>query len=285
MPTGNNNNASVLSMPVLQRGQFVTDSIRQLMQNITDTNDGEEEPTPKRSRYLKFTPEQLSQLIVACSTPGATPTTINQSSPTSAITSTVPAPSYVANAKYEEICCKATKPTYDGTEVELMPFLLCLDIRRQDEGWAPATYVKIDDKTFDLTTDFAHVMESQIVQIVSLRWTAATVDLDNHTIGHETYQAWLLAKCLLASISLDLALTLINHIPTTYCNNGTYLLWTLSNIIYRNNITFIESIREKIVNTTVVHHQNDVEKYLIFIKNHLRMITSKSTSTNALMAW
>jgi hypothetical protein len=123
------------------------------------------------------------------------------------------------------------------------------------------------------------------VQIVSLRWTAATVDLDNHTIGHETYQAWLLAKCLLASISLDLALTLINHIPTTYCNNGTYLLWTLSNIIYRNNITFIESIREKIVNTTVVHHQNDVEKYLIFIKNHLRMITSKSTSTNALMAW
>ncbi len=117
MPTGNNNNASVLS-PVLQRGQFVTDSIHQLTENITDTNDGEEEPTPKRSRYLKFTPEQLSQLIVACSTPGATPTTINQSSPTSAITSTVPAPSYVANAKYEEIFCKAIKPTYDGTAAE-----------------------------------------------------------------------------------------------------------------------------------------------------------------------
>ena len=283
MPTGNNNNASVLS-PVLQRGQFVTDSIRQLTQNITDTNDGEEEPTPKRSRYLKFTPEQLSQLIVACSTPGATPTTINQSSPTSAITSTVPAPSYVANAKYEEIFCKAIKPTYDGTAAELMPFLLHLDICHQDEGWAPATYVKVDDKTFDLTTDFAHFTLSHIVQIVSLRWTAATVDLDKHTIGHETYQARLLAKCLLASISSDIALTLINRIPTTYCNDGTYLLWTLSNNIYHNNIAFIESIREKIANATVVHHQNDVEKYLIFIKNHLRMITSKSTSTNALMA-
>ena len=278
MPTVTDNTLDALLTPERQRGQMVTNSIRQLTQQMTDTND-EDEPTPKRSRYLKFTPEQLSQLIVACSTTGTLPHNIQQSSPTSVLPSNAHTPSYVANAKYEEICCKAIKPTYDGTEADLMPFLLRLDIRRQDEGWVPATYIEVEDNTFDLTTDFAHITEQQVVQVVSSRWKAPTVDLDKHTVGHETYQARLLAKCLLASISSDLALTLINRIPNTYRNDGTYLLWALSNNIYRNNIAFMESIREKIVDTTVIQHQNDVEKYLIFIKNHLRMITSKSTST------
>jgi hypothetical protein len=77
------------------------------------------------------------------------------------------APAYVTNAKYEEFCCKAIKPSYDGTEEDLMPFLLRLDIQRQDEGWAPATYIKIDDATFDLTTEFSHVTESQVTTLTS----------------------------------------------------------------------------------------------------------------------
>jgi len=77
------------------------------------------------------------------------------------------APVYVTNAKYEEICCKAIKPSYDGTEEDLMPFLLRLNIWCQDEGWAPATYIKIDDATFDLTTEFSHVTESQVTTLTS----------------------------------------------------------------------------------------------------------------------
>jgi len=160
-----------------------------------------------------------------------------------------------------------------------MPFLLRLDIRRQDEGWSPATHVKLDTKTFDLTTDFAHVTELHVTTIAAKRWDASTVDIDKHTLGHETYNARLLAKCLLASISPDLAFTLVNRIPSQYRNDGTYLLWCLCNNIYRNNIAFVESIREKIVSATVVQHNNDVEKYLVSIKNYLRMITSQSTST------
>jgi hypothetical protein len=74
-----------------------------------------------------------------------------------------------------------------------MPFLLRLDIRRQDEGWAPATYVKTDDTTFDLTTEFSHVTESQVVALASKRWDSATVEINKHTIGHDTCQARLLA--------------------------------------------------------------------------------------------
>jgi len=37
-------------------------------------------------------------------------------------------------------------------------------------------------------------------------------------------------------------------------------------------------IREKILSATLAHHHNDIEKYLIFIKNNLQMITSKTYS-------
>jgi len=88
-----------------------------------------------------------------------------------------------------------------------------------------------------------------------------------------------LAKCLLASISSDLSVTLINRVPPKYRNDGTYLLWALCNNIYHNNIAFVESIREKIVNSTVLQHDGDIEEYLIFIKNQLHIITAKSRTT------
>jgi len=254
------------------------DSIRHITQQMTEVN-GEDEPVSKRCRYLKFTPEQLSQLIVDCSTPGNRTPRISLGSPTSTAVIASSAPAYGTNAKYEEISCKPINPSYDGTEADLMPFLLRLDIRHQDEGWSPAAYVKVNSKTFDLTTDFTHVTESHVTTIASNCWDAKTVDIDKHTLGHETYHARLLAKCLLASISPDLALILVNRIPSQYRNDGTYLLWTLSNNIYRNNIAFVESIQEKIVSATVVQHDNDVEKYPLSIKNYLRMITSQSTST------
>jgi hypothetical protein len=159
-----------------------------------------------------------------------------------------------------------------------MPFLLRLDIRRQDEGWAPATYISIQNKTYDLTVEFAHVTEADVTSIAKQRWTSPTVDIDKHTVGHDTCHARLLAKCLMASISSDLILILLNHIPSKYRNDGTYVLWTITNNIYRNNVAFVESIREKIYTATITHHNNDVEKYLVYIKNNLRMITSSSPS-------
>jgi hypothetical protein len=117
-----------------------------------------------------------------------------------------------------------------------------------------------------------------IIASAEHRWSASTVDQDKHTIGHPTCHSRLLAKCLLASISTDLSMTIINRISAKFRNDGTYILWALTNNIYRNNVAFVESIREKIINTTLAQHNNDVEKNLIYIKNHLRMITSKTAS-------
>jgi hypothetical protein len=103
---------------------------------LESTNDADDQSI-KRPRYLKLTTDQLTQLLMACSTPAA-PVTTPDNSPTSVVLVSSKLPAYINNAKYEAICCRPIVPLYDGTEADLMPFLLCLDIRRQDEGWASA---------------------------------------------------------------------------------------------------------------------------------------------------
>jgi hypothetical protein len=83
----------------------------------------------------------------------------------------------------------------------------------------------------------------------------------------------------LNSITSDLTITILNRIPSAYRNDGTYILWTNSNNIHQNNIAFVEHVREKISTATLSQHDNDIEKYLIHIKNNLRMITPKSSTS------
>jgi hypothetical protein len=133
-------------------------------------------------------------------------------------------------------------------------------------------------KKYDLTVDFAHVPEELLTTTASKCWLADTADVDKHTMGTKLYPSYLLAKCLLAFISSELSLTIINKSRTTSHNDGTYILWAITNSIYRSNIAFMETIREKIVLATVDQCGHDQEKYLMTIKNNLQMITKSPTS-------
>jgi hypothetical protein len=169
---------------------------------------------------------------------------------------------------------RAIKPIYDGSEDELMSFLTRVDIRCP----SLATYITINGRKLDLTYKFAHITEADILQIVQAQWTSPTVETDKHTIGHCTCSSRLLAKCLMNSITPDLSFIIINCISLAYQNDGTYILWLLSNNIHHNNVAFIKHIREKVMVATLDQFQHDVEKYIIYIKNNLRMITPTSTT-------
>jgi hypothetical protein len=240
----NTTDPSTLTIPPTLQGSTITDYISSITgNNVGLSQEDDINANATRAKYLKFTSAQLSQLIQACSTPIPIASDVHHS-PTMIVTQSSNNPAYFNNAKYEDICCKPIKPLYDGSESNLMPFLLRLDIQRQDEGWAPATYVTLDDgdsKKFDLTSEFAFVTETDVIAAIQDRWKSATVHTDKHTIGHITCHARLLAECLLASIGDDFTLTLMNRIPQEYRNDGTYMLWAITNNIYRNNITFVEN--------------------------------------------
>ncbi len=143
----NNSDSNVLDTPPHLRGSVITDLISNFTRNL-DQDPSEEAPndTAMHPKYLKLTPTQLSQLLQACSSPSVQAPNLH-GSPTSIIAQPTLTPAYLNNAKYEDICCKPIKPCYDGTETDLMSFLLRLDIRLQDEGWAPPTYVTIASDT------------------------------------------------------------------------------------------------------------------------------------------
>jgi hypothetical protein len=268
------------SSPVVKRLQFlspITNGFGSLLRSATQgTNDnhGSSDHTSTQT-YIQLNSAQFEALLHNRShstnetsfTPHSTPSPPNIIRP----------PSYYNNAKYEDIACKPIKPLYDGSEDQLIPFLTLLDIQQKDEGWSPATFcsVTVSDKTnVDLIHHFAHVPEVAVHTLATTRWSSATLDNDMHIISHGTFNARLLAKLLHASVTDEFHSTLINKVPQSYHCDGTYLLWSIGNHVYRNNVAFIEHVCEQIITTTLADHNNDVPKYLLTIKNKLCMMTS-----------
>jgi hypothetical protein len=257
-------------------------NINSLLSDLQSSGPNDDDkPAAKRLKSITLTPEQFERLLQTCSKQQEVISHFTSGSPISVDDSRPqrqPAqPAYYSNAKYEEISCKAIKPQYDGSEEHLIPFLTRLDLRRQNEGWAPATFVTINAQQYDLTCHFAGIKESDLTTLAEARWTSPTVDQDKHTVGHPTYHARLLAMVLMNSITDDLMTTLIHRVPTNLRNDGTYLLWSICHNIHRNNVAFTEHIREKISIATLSTFNNDVNKYIIFIKDNLKMISTTTT--------
>jgi hypothetical protein len=106
------------------------------------------------------------------------------------------------------------------------------------------------------------------------------MDTDKHTVDHPTYNARILACLLFGSIADDFSVMILHCIPESYHNDGPYVLWTICNHIHRNNIAFVETIKQHICDTTLDHFDNDVLKYIVSIRDNLRLITSSSKKDN-----
>jgi hypothetical protein len=225
--------------------------------------------------------ETLTSLLqLTSNSPLRTPhlrTSVNSNQSRSFAGSTKP-PEYYNNAKYEDIISKPMKPPYDGSSDQLIPFLNRLDIRRQDEGWYPITFLTINNTKYDLIRHFTQIDETVMLQEARIRWTSPTISIDKHTIDHPTFNARVLARLLLSSVTDDFCITIINRVPQDYRNDGPLLLWIICNNIHRNNIAFVESIKRKIRDSTISQFGDDVPKYILHLKDNLRLITSSDNS-------
>jgi hypothetical protein len=118
-----NGENTALCTPVTLRGQLVTEATLDILCPTSTTNDNDKEHSANRAKYIKMTPDQLSQLINTCSNQILQTLSPMGRSPTSIVSNTTVNPAYYNNAKYEEICCRAMKPLYHGSKEELIPFL------------------------------------------------------------------------------------------------------------------------------------------------------------------
>jgi hypothetical protein len=197
----------------------ITDGFSSWLRSTTaGTNDDSESPASRRPpTYIQLTTDQFEALIHNRSPPSSSDPPLTTPGPTPPSKTSTRQPSYYNNAKYEDIACKPIKPLYDGSEEQLIPFLTLLDIRRKDECWRPATLCSVTNDgattTIDLIHHFTHVTEADVLTLASARWSSPTINQDMHEIGHDTFNARLLAKLLHASITDDFHQTLINKVP------------------------------------------------------------------------
>jgi hypothetical protein len=146
----------IMETPEGINGKSIVDSICNILGQDEDTNDNAKHRS-KHPKYFKFTALFTRSIDYHPIPAPLTTTPFVSRSPTSLIGTTLITPTYMVNAKYKEISCKPIKPLYDGTTDDLMPFLLRLDIRHQDdthrEDFVPS-YCKTDsDKKLLETKD------------------------------------------------------------------------------------------------------------------------------------
>lgn len=159
---------------------------------------------------------------------------------------TVALPEYYNNMKYEDIVCKPIRPLCDGSLEHLVLFLNWLDMRRQDEGPYPITFITINGNIYGLIPYFAKLDESIMMHEATLQWTSSTIDKDKHMVDHLTYNVRVLAHLLICSIIDNFSLTITNIVPQHLHNDGPLLLWTIHNNIHHKNVAFFKTIKSKI---------------------------------------
>ena len=224
--------------------------VNQLLQDLNDP--GNHSPSQSPSN-ITITPGQLDTLLrIIRHQQAATPQSVLPSVAGPRLSSSS-LPDFHSLAKYEEIITKPICPAYDGLPDGLIPFLNRLDICRQDESWYPITFLTVQQKSYDLLRHFTEVSEAAVLADAKSRWFSPTLQQDKFQITHQTYQARVLAKLLLASLTDDFSITIIHRIDSSYRNDGVVILWTICHNVHRSNITFTETNKAKIrgMNLTV----------------------------------
>jgi hypothetical protein len=190
-------------------------------------------------------------------------------------------PDIFDNAKYEQIACAGLQPKYNGSPDELIPTLNMIHIRRQNEVWYAATFLRQDDSNIDLVRQFSQIKHETVQSKAKELWDSPTSMSSRHTRGTETYNSRLLALFLTNSLTADFAALLHSHIDPNYSTDGPTLLFTMCNHIHHNHLAFVESIKNKNPLATLSEYKNDVPAFLRYLQDNLRLITSTGAADNS----
>jgi hypothetical protein len=205
-----------------------------------------------------------SRGLIHASLPPPPPTIVNQPR----------VPDMWENAKVEQIICAGIKPPYDGSPDWLIPTMNLINIRRKNEVWHSATYLQKADIKVDLVLHFMQMDYKTVVANAKRLWDAPDAMTQSHTRGTETYNSHLLGVFLMNSLTPDFASVLHSRIDSSLCSDGPLLLFTMCQHIHRNHLTFVETIKNKIRSSTLTAFNNDIPKYLRFLNDNIKLITS-----------
>jgi hypothetical protein len=219
-----------------------------------------------RSRGLSSPPVPPNPRTPSVAVPAFAPVTVTPPVPTR--------PDIYDNARFEQIACAGLSQCYDMSPDQLIPTLNLIHLCRQNEVWYTATFLTAEGKVIDLVKDFPRITLESAKQQATQLWSMPNANILWHTRGTQLYNSRLFALFLFNSLTPEFAALLHSHLDTEYSMDGPLLCIAMCNHIHRNHLAFIESIKHKIHLSTLQDHGNDMPKYLRFLQDNLRIITS-----------
>jgi len=184
------------------------------------------------------------------------------------------------NARIEQVMCTGLKPHYDGSPEQLLPTLNLIHIRRQNEAWAPATYLLQNGKLVDLVLQFSAIKEETVKAQAKCLWDTPDAVTQRHMQGSATSNARLFGTFLLNSMTPEFSAIVFSRIDPQYCSDGPLILFVMCQHIHRNHLAFVETTKNKIRLSTLSEHKNDVRTYLRFLHDNLKVISSTGSDDN-----
>jgi hypothetical protein len=151
-------------------------------------------PSKVQNTYISPKNNLLQEIIDHLMNPTSTASHMNPIIPNITL-------AYYSNGKYKKISCKPIQPPYDESKDALLPFLTRLDIQHQNERCGLATYITIEEDVNNVTTHSTTIKEEEIMKRATERWSKSIIDLDKHTLGHQTSNSRLLSIVLFGSMT------------------------------------------------------------------------------------
>jgi hypothetical protein len=166
---------------------------------------------------------------------------------------------------------------FDGSPGKLAPWIRKFKALRSNALWREATYFKHDNKTYDILTDFTKIKEAMIKPLAQQRASSDNQSKSLKPENAEFFYARILGKVVISSITDEFYTKLQNYAGDEFAGDGPYLLWLILTHFHMSTITYQAQVKQQIRTRSLTNdHDEDVEAYLLWIRQHLDLLLTTS---------
>jgi len=168
---------------------------------------------------------------------------------------------------------------FDGTQEKLAPWIKKFRTLRGNALWRAATYITHGGVKLDLLNDFTRIKESVIKAQAMNRASVGNQEKSLKPEHTELFYPRILGKVIVDSITDEFSTILQNYAGDELAGDGPYLLWLLLTHFHTSTITYQEQVKQKIrARNLSKDHDDDVEAYLLWLRHHLDILNTTTTS-------
>jgi len=182
-------------------------------------------------------------------------------------------------ARSEHYISQGLVSKFDGKRETLAPWIKKFRTLCSNALWKEATYIKVGDKRYDILSNFTKIKEETVKQQATSRWTPEEQLKSLHPEHPELFNARILGKVVISSITDEFYTTLQNYAGDELASNGPLLLWLILTHFHTSTVTYHEGLKQQIRTRDLASdHQHDIESYLIWLRHQVDVLRSTSVS-------